>query len=60
MEKLTITVPTNKKEIKERLEYIRGELRAERVSLGELIELEELKKYIDKEDVELLGAINFE
>ena len=60
MKKLAITIPTEKKEIKKRLEYIRKELRAERISLGELVELESLKNYIDKSDIELLQAINIE
>ena len=33
------------------------ELRAERISYGELVELESLAEYIDKDDLELLGAI---
>ena len=40
----------------ERLEYLRGELRAERISYGELSELQGLAKYIDPGDVELLEA----
>ena len=40
--------------MKERLEEIREEIRNERVSIGELIELKSLVKYIDKDDVELL------
>lgn len=40
----------------ERLEYLRQELRAERISYGELVELQSLAKYIDKDDVELLEA----
>lgn len=39
-----------------RLEYLRGELRAERISQGELCELESLAQYIDPGDVELLEA----
>ncbi len=39
-----------------RLEYLRQELRAERISYGELSELQSLVKYIDKGDVELLEA----
>ncbi len=39
---------------KERLEEIRAEIRAERISYGEIAELQSLKKYIDKSDVELL------
>lgn len=45
-----------KEEIKERLEYLRGELRAERISYGELAELQELSEFIDPDDVELLEA----
>jgi len=41
---------------KVRLEYLRGELRAERISTGELIELESLVEHIDSGDVELLEA----
>ena len=41
---------------KDRLEYIRGELRAERISLGEIVELQSLVDYIDRDDVELLEA----
>jgi hypothetical protein len=41
---------------KKRLEELREELRAERISYGELAELESLKEYIDKGDVELLEA----
>lgn len=44
------------KEIKKRLEYLRNELRAERISYGELIELQSLSKHIDPEDTELLEA----
>jgi hypothetical protein len=44
------------KSIKQRLEYLRGELRAERLSWGELSELQDLAKYIDPGDVELLQA----
>ena len=40
----------------ERLEYLRGELRAERISYGELAELQSLSEHIDPEDVELLEA----
>ena len=44
------------KNIKKRLEYLRQELRAERISYGELAELQALKKYIDSGDTELLQA----
>lgn len=42
--------------IKQRLEELRKELRAERISTGELLELQSLIPYIDKGDVELLEA----
>jgi hypothetical protein len=41
---------------KKRLEEIRKELRAERISYGELAELQALARYIDKDDKELLEA----
>ena len=40
----------------ERLEYLRQELRAERMSYGELAELQSLAPMIDSGDVELLEA----
>lgn len=43
-------------EIKARLEYLRRELRAERISYGELYELQSLAEYIEPSDVELLEA----
>jgi hypothetical protein len=43
--------------MRDRLEELRTELRAERISYGELVELESLAEYIDKDDLELLGAI---
>jgi hypothetical protein len=42
--------------VKERLEYLRGELRAERISYGELAELESLRDEIEDGDTELLEA----
>lgn len=42
--------------VKERLEYLRGELRAERISYGELHELQSLAEHIPAGDVELLEA----
>lgn len=50
----------NELEAKERLEYLRGELRAERISTGELVELQTLVKYIEPDDIELLQAIGLE
>lgn len=44
----------------ERLDYLRGELREERISYGELVELESLRAWIDDGDVELLEAIGGE
>ena len=41
---------------KDRLEYLRQELRAERISMGELAELQDLAEYIEPGDVELLEA----
>lgn len=43
-------------EHKERLEYLRGELRAERISWGEVLELQDLAEFIETGDVELLEA----
>jgi hypothetical protein len=43
-----------KKEIKEKLEYLRKEIKAERISYGEIAELQSLAKYIDGNDVLLL------
>lgn len=42
--------------MRDRLEELRAELRAETISYGELLELQELAQYIDKDDVELLEA----
>ncbi len=42
--------------IEERLEDLRAELRAERISYGELLELQSLAEYIDEGDVKLLEA----
>jgi hypothetical protein len=39
---------------KERLEELRAEIQSERISTGELLELQSLAPYIDKGDVELL------
>lgn len=38
----------------ERLEYLRGEIKAERISYGEIAELQSLASHIDADDVELL------
>ena len=40
--------------IKERLEYLRGEIKAERISYGELAELQSFAEHIDPTDVLLL------
>ena len=47
---------TKKASIAKRLEYLRKELRAERISYGELSELQDLAKHIQADDVELLEA----
>lgn len=44
----------------ERLEELRAELRAERISYEELVELQCLADYIDADDLELLGAIGLD
>lgn len=41
---------------RKRLEYLRGELRGERISYGEMAELQGLARYIEDGDVELLEA----
>lgn len=41
-------------EIRTRLEYLRGQIRAESISYGEIAELEGLAEHIDPSDVELL------
>lgn len=46
--------PVVGREIRERLEYLRGEIRAERISYGELAELQGLAEHIEPGDVELL------
>ena len=45
-------------DIKERLEYLRGEIRNESISYEELIELQSLAEYIEPNDVELLEPAN--
>lgn len=42
------------KEIKEKLDYLRQQIKNENISYSEIAELQELVKYIDKGDVELL------
>ena len=54
--KLNLVKTTTSAKAKKRLEKLRKELRAERISWGEIVELESLKDYIDKNDVELLEA----
>jgi hypothetical protein len=41
-------------EIKARLEELREEIRAERISYGEILELQSLAEHIETGDVELL------
>ena len=43
-----------KKEIKDRLEYLRGQIQAERISYSEIADLQSLAPHIDKDDVLLL------
>ena len=42
------------KTIAQRLEYLRGEIEAERISYGEIAELQTLAKHIKNDDVLLL------
>ena len=42
--------------IQSRLEYLRAEIRAERISYGELAELQSLSAHITAHDTELLEA----
>ena len=42
------------KGISKRLAYLRREIKAERISQGEILELQSLAKHIDKDDVLLL------
>jgi len=37
--------------VKARIEYLRGEIKAERISYSELVELQSLKDYIEDDDV---------
>jgi len=41
-------------EIRDRLEYLRGEIQEERISTGEIVELESLAAHIESGDVVLL------
>jgi len=40
--------------VKERLEYLRGEIKAERISYGEIAELQSLVEHIESGDILLL------
>lgn len=42
------------KNINNRLEYLREQIRKENISYSELFELQSLSEYIDKSDIELL------
>jgi hypothetical protein len=42
------------KQILNRLEYLREQIRQENISYGEIAELQSLAEYIGKDDVELL------
>lgn len=44
----------SKQQIKARLKYLRGEIEAERISYGEIVELQSLAKYIEPGDTLLL------
>ena len=40
--------------VQERLEYLRGEIEAERISYGEIVEFQDLAEHIEPGDVLLL------
>ena len=40
--------------VRDRLEYLRGEIRTERISYSEISDLQDLAEHIDPGDVELL------
>jgi chorismate mutase len=42
------------KDSKNRLEYLRKQIKNENISYGEIAELQSLRKHIDKNDIELL------
>ncbi len=44
----------SKQQIKARLEYLRGKIESERISYSEIAELQDLAKYIEPGDVQLL------
>jgi hypothetical protein len=54
--KTVLTVVENPEYIKTRLSYLRKELRNERISYGELAELQSLAEHIDRDDTELREA----
>lgn len=43
-----------KQQAKKRLDYLRGEIEAEQISYSELVELQNLAKFIDQSDILLL------
>lgn len=43
------------KAIKSRLEYLRGEIKAERISMDEIVELQSMAEHIAPDDVLLRG-----
>jgi hypothetical protein len=49
-----VSYPVAPLAVRERLEYLRGEIRAERISYGEIAELQGLAEHIEPGDVELL------
>ena len=48
------------KNIQDRLEYLRKEIQEERISYGEIAELQSLAEHIEPRDVELLEWANVE
>ena len=45
---------TSKQYIKSRLEYLRGQIKAEQISMSEILELQNLAEHVEPGDVELL------
>lgn len=50
----SIRLPSPPATVHERLEYLRGEIEEERISQGEIAELQSLAAYIEEGDVQLL------
>lgn len=47
----------NKDNIAKRLEYLREQIRPEKISYGEIVELQSLAEFVPKSDIELMEWI---